>query len=180
MNKNEAESVIKETIEYANKEIEKNKKKTLRGAIIAVCMVVVIVVIGIVAVTYESPVKYSDNLISVNVPEDEGIDISINLNNYKSADGILVKQADGTYDLYIGITQTLITKVSKSDETLVRVGSGIIVDYNSEKLIAFMPEETVPEDIMHVYYIDNLTDEIMCMNDSELINYANKTLVWTR
>ena len=27
MNKNEAESVIKETIEYANREIEKSKKK---------------------------------------------------------------------------------------------------------------------------------------------------------
>lgn len=33
---------------------------------------------------------------------------------------------------------------------------------------------------MQVYYIDNLTDEIMCMDHAALSEYEKKTLVWVR
>lgn len=180
MNKNEAESVIKETIEYANKEIAKNKKKTRNGIIIAICSVLVLVIAYMVVFKLEMPVKYADNLVAVNVPEDEGLDININLNNYKSAKGVLVKSSDSTYDLYIGLTQTLYTKASKGEEHFIRVGNGMIVDFNSGSLIEYMPGESVAENIMHVYYIDNLSNEVICMNDEDLINYDKKTLVWSR
>jgi hypothetical protein len=180
MNKNKAETVIKETIEYANKEIEKNKKRTRKGIVIAICSLAILVIAYLVIFKLEMPVKYADNLVTVNVPEDEGLDININLNNYKSAKGVLVKNCDNTYDLYIGITQTLYTKIAKSDEQLIRIGNGMIVDFNSGSLIEYMPGESVAENIMHVYFIDNLSNEVACMDDEELINYDKKTLVWTR
>lgn len=180
MNKNEAESVIKETIEYANREIEKNKKKSRRNAIIAICSMLAVIAVFLVIFKCEMPVKYKENIITVDVPSDKGLDISVNLNNYSSAKGILVKTSDSTYDLYLGLTQTVYTKAVKNEDKLIRAGNGIIVDYNSDKLLGFMPEETTAENIMNVYYIDNMTDSVMSMDDNELINYDNKTLVWSR
>ncbi len=180
MNKNEAESVIKETIEYANREIEKSKKKSRRNVIVTIFSMLVVITVGLMFFKLEMPVKYEDSIVTVDVPEDKGLDISVNLNNYSSAKGVLVKTSDSTYDLYLGFEQTLYTKAVKSEDKLIRVGNGIIVDYNSDKLLGFMPEETTAENIMNVYYIDNMTDSVMSMDNNELINYDNKTLVWTR
>lgn len=180
MNKNEAESVIKETIEYANREIEKSKKKSRRNVIVAIFSMLVVITVGLMFFKLEMPVKYEDSIVTVDVPEDKGLDISVNLNNYSSAKGILVKTSDSTYDLYLGFAQTLYTKTVESEDKLIRVGNGIIVDYNSDKLLGFMPGDSTAENIMNVYYIDNMTDSVMSMDDNELINYDNKTLVWTR
>ena len=60
MNKNEAESVIKETIEYANREIEKNKKKSRRNVIIAICTMLAVFAVGLMFFKLEMPVKYKD------------------------------------------------------------------------------------------------------------------------
>lgn len=180
MNKNEAESVIKETIEYANREIEKSKKKSRRNVIVTILSMLVIITVGLMFFKLEMPVKYEDSIVTVDVPEDKGLDISVNLNNYSSAKGVLVKTSDSTYDLYLGFAQTLYTKTVKSEDKLIRVGNGIIVDYNSDKLLGFMPGDSTAENIMNVYYIDNMTDIVMSMDNNELINYDNKTLVWTR
>lgn len=134
---------------------------------------------------FEMHVGYADNLIDVHVPVDGGLDIKINLPNYKNAKAIFVKTDDNSYDLYIGVTQTFATKIIKSgDEAdhLLRIanGNGMIVDYKSEALLGHMPDGNNSENIMHVYYIDKLTNEIMCMDNSELIDYEKKTLIWTR
>lgn len=181
MNKNEAEVVIKETIEYANKEIEKNKKKSKNIILAVICGFVVLIAGYFLMFKMEIPLKYSDDLIKVVVPKDGGLDVYVNVNNYKSADGVLVKTSDGYYDLYIGVTQTLSTKFIKNDNpNTMRVGNGIIVDFNSNTLIEYLPEQIQAESIMNVYYIDKLTDEIKRMDDSELVMYTNKTLVWSR
>ena len=180
MNKNEAESVIKETIEYANREIEKSKKKSRRNVIVTIFSMLVVITVGLMFFKLEMPVKYEDSIVTVDVPEDKGLDISVNLNNYSSAKGVLVKTSDSTYDLYLGFAQTLYTKTVESEDNLIRVGNGIIVDYNSDKLLGFMPGDSTAENIMNVYYIDNMSDSVMSMDNNELINYDNKTLVWTR
>ena len=36
------------------------------------------------------------------------------------------------------------------------------------------------ENIANVYYVDNLSEDMMIMDDAELIEYENKVLVWTR
>ena len=119
MNKSEAEYVIKDTIEYASKEIEKSKKKARNGIIITICSFLFIIVAAYLFGGMEMPVKYTENIVSVTIPEDKGLDISVNLKNYKSAKCVLVNQSNDTYDLYIGITQTFYTKMVKSDEHLI-------------------------------------------------------------
>ena len=99
MNKEEAEKVVKDTIEYANKEIEKNKKRYLRNVIIILATFLVLILAFFMVFKYEMPIKYSKDIVEVNIPEDQGLDIKINLSNYKSANALLVKTGEDTYDL---------------------------------------------------------------------------------
>ena len=50
MNKNDAEAVIKETIEYANREIEITKKKARRNIIIVISCLVLLIAAGVGAI----------------------------------------------------------------------------------------------------------------------------------
>lgn len=183
MNKNEAEAVIKDTIEYANNEIKKNKVRSRNRVLILFGCMLLLVISYLMIFKYEIYVGYADNLIDVKVPEDGGLDIKINLPNYNNADAIWVKTDDNSYDLYINVTQTILTKIAKSgdeSDNLLRVGNGMIVDFKSETVLGYIPDGNSAENIMHVYYIDKLSNEIMCMDNSELINYEKKTLIWTR
>lgn len=183
MNKNEADKIIKETIEYANIEIAKSKKKYLARLFSAVLIAVIAIAVSVFMFTRESPVKYRENLVTVTIPEDEGIDITINLDNYNGANAILVNTESNQYDLYVTVTHTLLTKLFRDDDDtdhLLRVGNGIIVDYQSSQLMGHIPEGNDEESIKHIYYIDISSDELFAMDDSQLISYKNKVLIWER
>lgn len=179
MNKDEAEKLIKDTIEYANKEIKKSKTIYLTSFLLFILLVSMYIIIF----KYEIPVKFTNKIVEVKIPEDKGIDININLENYTNANSILVKTDENTYDLYINITQTLATKLfhdSDISNNLLRVSDSIIVDFNSSSVRGFIPNGNNSESIKHIYYIDNLSNKVMTMSDNELINYSNKILIWER
>ena len=183
MNKEEAEKVVKETIEYANQEIRKKKKRYLKIFVAVLGMIVLLVSAYLLVFVYETPVEYKNDMINVNVPEDKGLDIKINLSNYKKTKAILVKIDENTYDLYINVTQTISTKLFDDNDVtdnMLRAGNGMVVDFQSGLLQEYLPNGNPGESIMHIYYIDNLSDKTMTMDDSELINYKNKILIWTR
>lgn len=64
MNKDEAEVVIKDTIEFANKEIETNKKKARRYIIGLVFVFVLIIVAGIVFIRLNTPANNDETNIT--------------------------------------------------------------------------------------------------------------------
>ena len=183
MNKNEAEKIIKDTIEYANEEINRSKKKYLRVSLIVFGILIFLIGLYLGIFKYETPVKHSDKLINVKIPEDGGLDIYVNLENYKRMKAVLVKTSDNTYDLYINVTSTLSNKMfndnDKSDNFL-RVGNGIILDFQSGELNGYIPNGYKSDTIKNIYYIDNLSKRINSMDDNELINYKDKVLVWSR
>lgn len=183
MNKKNVDKVLKDTIEYANNEINKSKKKYIIMLLIIVVIICFLIMSYLFIFKYEIPVKYNKELINVEIPEDKGMYIKVNLDNYKETDAILVKIDDNSYDLYINVTQTLATKMFKDkDKTnnLLRIGNEMIIDFQSEKLQQYIPDGNNVDAIKHVYYIDNLSNKIKTMNDNELIKYKNKVLVWER
>ena len=178
MNKNEAEKIIKDTIEYANLEIERNRKKYLKIMFVVFVIFLFLLITYFVIFKYEVSVKYSDKLISVNIPIDGGIDIYVNSENYRRANAVLVKTNDSEYDLYINVTTTLFTNlVSDNDKSdnLLRVGNGIVVDFHSGDLMGYIPNGNKAETIKHIYYVDKLSND-----DNELVNSKDKVLVWNR
>ncbi len=105
------------------------------------------------------------------------------MENYKNANAILVKIDENSYDLYVNVTQTLATKIFKDNDksnNLLRVGNNMVVDFQSEGLRGYIPNGDNYESIKHIYYIDNLSNKNMTLNDSELLNYKNKTLIWEK
>ena len=183
MSKENDEKVVKEIIEYANNEIKKSKKKFATILISVIAGVALIATAVFFAFAFEMPVPYTEGMIEAEIPVDEGLDISINLPNYKNAKAILVNVDDNSYDLYLCVKQTLATKIwgdSDNANNLLRVGNGIVVDYQSESICGYLPNGSNAENIANVYYVDNLSKDMMIMDDAELIEYENKVLVWTR
>lgn len=183
MSKENDEKVVQDIIEYANHEIKKSKKKYLIITLSILGVIAIFLSAYLLVFEFEVPVAYVEDMIEVNVPVDKGLDVKINLSNYKNAKAVLVKTDEDSYDLYICITQTLFTKLfddSDYSDNMLRVGNRLVVDFQSGLLRGHMPSGYSSEDIMHVYYIDNLTNEMMVKNDDELANYENKTLIWTR
>ena len=183
MNKNEAEKVIKDTIVYANEEIERNKKKSLKIIFFVFGIFIFLVIAYFVIFKYEIPVKYSEKLINVKIPNDGGIDIYVNSNNYKRLNAVLVKTDENAYDLYINVASTVFTKiVSDNDESdnMFRVGNGIIVDFNSGELMGYIPNGNKSEVIKSIYYVNNLKNKFSSMDENKLMNYKDKILVWSR
>ena len=183
MSKENDEKVVKEIIEYANNEIKKSKKKFATILISLIAGIALIATAVFFAFAFEMPVPYTEGMIKAEIPEDEGLDISINLPNYKNAKAILVNVDENSYDLYICVNQTLVTKIwrdSDNANNLLRAGNGIVVDYQSESICGYLPNDPNAENIANVYYVDNLSKEMMTMDDAELIEYKNKVLIWTR
>ena len=175
MSKENNEEVVKEIIEYANGEIKKSKKKHLIILFTILASVALLSIAILFAFMYEIPVTYSEDLIEVNIPIDTGLDIKVNLPNYKIAKAALVKGDKNTYNLYINVSQTLVTKIfndkDKSDN-FVRIGNNIVVDYQSGLLMGSLPSGYNDESIMNIYYVDNFSAKNITTN--------NGVLVWTR
>lgn len=175
MSKEKDEAAVKEIIEYANNEITKSKRKHLTILLSELASIVLLSTTFFFVFMYEMPVSYSEELIEVNIPVDTGLDIKVNLPNYKTARVFLAQADENTYDLYINVSQTLATKIfndkDKSDNFL-RVGNNIVVDYQSGLLMGSLPSGYNDESIMNIYYIDRFSVKNITTN--------NGILVWTR
>lgn len=180
MNKKEVEQTLKNTIEYSENEIKRNKRKYLKIGISILVIFFVLVLSYQFALKYEMPAKYKEGIIDVKIPEDKGIDIYTSLLNYKEFNYVLVKNEDN-YDLYISITETLMTKLFKDNNIYIgnthflRVSGTSIKDFKSGKNSVHGIKE---ESIKRIYYVNKILKE---NEDTQwLSNNANKTLIWER
>ncbi len=182
MERNESEKIIQETIEYANQEIEKVKKKSVRIIIGMVAATAILAAICMFVFVYEIPVEYADGLVEATIPVDGGIDIHVNLKNYTQARAVLIDTEDG-FDLYIGVTQTLAAKLLKdfdSHDNFLRVANGIILDHQSERLWGFIPEGKDESSMSRIYYLNDLREEMTLKENTFFIDHPEKILIWER
>lgn len=177
MTKDNQEKFVEETIQYANHEIKRIKKN------IYLKTFGLIFIFGIVLlfINMRIPVKYKENMVEVSQSVDQALNINVHLPNYKGMEGILVKTNDASYDLYIGINKTLITSLIKDKDDsdhLLRVGNGMIVDFKSESLRGFMPDDLDYKAIKQVYYLNDLSKKIKSLSNQELLDINEKILIW--
>ena len=175
MSKEKNEAAVKEIIEYANNEITKSKKKHLTILLSILASIVLLSATFFFLFMYEMPVPYSEDLIEVNIPVDKGLDIKVNLSNYKNAKAFLAQNDEDTFDLYINVSQTLATKMfndKDNSNNFLRVGNSMVVDYQSGLLLGELPSGYSDESVMNIYYIDKFY--------AKNITTKNGVLVWTR
>ena len=115
----------KDAIKRFNKKL---KRKNLKIIIITILIIILVTFLGWrLLYVNETTVKYEDNLVNVEIPEDEGIDIYINAKNYKNGYAILVKTGENTYDVYVNITQNIFTKLQKVFEKWLTTATKMII-----------------------------------------------------
>lgn len=179
----ETEQIVEDTIKYANEEIKRIKNNYLKKTLLIISILIVVTSFFIAVFKYEKPLKYNDKMVEVVIPEGKGIDIKIDLPNYSSTKAVLVKVDEEYYDLYINVTTTLANKIFKDEDkinNLLRVGNGMIVDYQSEALMGFIPSGLDSSVIKRIYYVDNLLSKTATLSDNKLTSYKDKTLIWER
>ncbi len=167
----------KEAIRKFHKKLRYKNLKTL--IITLLCIIIILYIGWQLLYVNEYMVPYAENLVNVEIPEDEGIDIKINTKNYKNGYAILVKTGENIYDVYVNITQNIITKLFKDNDqsnNLIRIGNNICIDFQSEKIRFFEPENAK---IQNIYYINENYKDIVFLTDEELVKLEDKILLWS-
>lgn len=170
--------VLKETIEFTSKEIKKTRKTYLRSLSAIIIVLVVFIAVYYFGFIKESVVKYDKQLIEVVVPIDGGLDIHVNLANYKNGNAVLVKTSNQNYDIYINVTQTLSSKIFSNNDTkdnFIRYGNNICFDFKTSRVRFYAPTNAV---INSIYYVEKEINSFIYLTDSELVNLDEKTLIW--
>ncbi len=183
MDKNESEQIIREVIEYTNREIQKSKRRSRRLVGCVILGVLALLLFYQLVFHYEFPVPYQDGMIKVVIPVDEGLDIHVELKNYKTAYALPVQTSDSTCDLYIGVSHTPATMLIKdfdNADNFLRAGNGILLDHQSGHFRGVIPGENKEDSINRIFYLDDFSVEVTTMTNQELMDYEGKTLIWER
>ena len=178
MNKESIEQTLKNTIKYSEQEIKRSKKTYFKIGIAILLTFFVLFISYQFALKYEMPVKYQEGLTNVVIPVDKGIDIYTSLFNYKEFNHILVKTEEESYDLYVSISTTLMTKMFKDyrpEKHFLRVSGTYITDIKTSKNKLHGIKE---EYIKRIYYVNKVLKEEKI--SPETLQNMPKTLIWER
>ncbi len=163
-------------------------KKLKRRNIKKVAISVVLCLAVILSATYalfvpEYEVSYEKGMLEANIPEDGGIDVWVNLPNYKRLDFDAQYNENDEIDIYLHAKQTIFTKMFKDSDTsdnLWRTNGFICVSFHDGGTGYIHPDNTVK----NIYYIDIDIDEMKNIlgdddkaNDSIVQNA--KHLIWS-
>ena len=164
--------------DFNKKMMKKNVKKVIIATVVAVVLIVSVCA-GVYIPT--KTVKWSEDLIAVSAPDDGGLDIRINVRDYKNAYATYTLDGNGDATVYLAVEQNLLSAfITKGDEAekIIRIGNHICVSYhNADGELQFhLPENT---DVKEVYYVEadqSTLQEFTEGNATEM----NAYLVWSK
>lgn len=175
LNEDKKDEILKETIEFSSREISKTKIKFQKTTTILTSIVIILSLLYYIGFIQEHSVKYNSHLIIVQEPVDSGLDIHINLSNYKNGNAVLVKTSVNNYDIYLNVTQTISTMIFADNDTsdnFIRIGNNICYDFQSGSVRFSVSEDSI---INNIYYIDL---DVRNSTENEIVQSETKTLVW--
>lgn len=179
-----SKSIIKERLEndvdekaafqnFNKKMMKNNVKKVITGTV-AVVAVIAMVCVGMYVPTKN--VKWSEDLVTVATPEDDGLDIRINARDYKNAYATYALDENGDATIYLTVEQNLLSAfVTKGDEAekIIRIGNNICVSYhNADHELQFhLPENTRIKEIYYVQADQSTLQEFAEGNTSGIVSH---------
>ena len=130
----------------------------------------------------EFVVPYSEELLDAHIPIDKGIDVNININNYKRVQTwSITDEQSGKTDVYLTVTQTLFTRLytpkDKSDY-LWRTNNDGCVDFHSGEYYPYSFGAT-DEDVQSIYYLEMHPDDILTMTDGISFDNYRTVKIWS-
>ncbi len=162
-----------------NKKMMKSNVKKIIIATVAAVAVIAMACVGMYVPT--KTVKWSDNLVTVSMPEDGGLDIRINTRDYKNAYATYALDENGDAAVYLMVEQNVLSAfVTKCDESenIVRIANDICVSYHNadNELQFYLPENTTVKEIYYVQANQNTLQEFAEGNASG----TDLHLVWSK
>lgn len=156
------------------------RRNIIRTLICTVLALAILIGGAVICTVPEFVIAYDDNLVSVDVPVDGGLDIYFTAGNYKKACATYGENEDGTYDVYVTIVNNIFTMLipdTDHSDNFIRVGNEICVSYNDDGTVQFYgPEDMV---ISRVYYVEQAPEKFAFLESSELNALSEKHLVWS-
>lgn len=146
----------KEAIKKFSKKIKNsNLKKIVISVVLCLC-----VILGSAWALFvpEFIVPYSDGLLEAKIPTDGGIDVWVNLDNYKNIDFWAEYKENDEIDVYLTVRQNVFTKIVKDSDTsdnFWRTNGFICMSMQDGKTDFIHPDNTVK----NIYYLAMDIDE---------------------
>lgn len=163
---------------------KKLKKSNLKKTVISVMLCLTLIFsVGYIMFVPETTQKYTDDLVNVKIPVDEGIDAHINLPNYRKISWFTVYNEEKEIDVYLTVKHNLFTRIFKDSDTsdnFWRTNGFACVSYQDGGSDYIHPDNTVK----NIYYVDgDITKAEIILsdpdesNDSQLKDYCH--LIWS-
>lgn len=151
----------------ADEAMKKFKKKMSKKNVVKVLVGVVLCLTVILGGTYilfvpEFAVPYSEDLMTVKIPEDGGIDVWVNLPNYTQVYSVAESsEAEGEINVYLTVTRNLWSMISKDNDqnnNFWRTNGFIGVSYQASDDMPFKESDVnyfrTDNKIANIYYVD--------------------------
>lgn len=163
---------------------KKMNKKNLKKIIIGIFVSLVIsfaIFLGGYYVLFEAiyVVPYSEDLLTVNIPEDDGIDVWVNLDNYVEVKMLDLRDDEGNLNVYLTVLQDNFTKLIPDSDTtdhLWRTNNDMGVCYHSGFIYPLSGDSS---EIKNIYYLEMHPDDLSAMLDDIHFERYNPTLIWS-
>lgn len=139
---------------------KKLKKRNFIKIIVSVVLsLAVIISAGYFIFVKEFYVPYSEGILEVKIPVDGGIDVWVNLDNYKRLEYDAVYKENNEIDIYITAKQTVFTKIVKDNDpsdNFWRTTGFICVSAQDGATDYIHPDNKVA----NIYYTDMTIEEV--------------------
>lgn len=160
---------------------KKMKKRNLVKVILSVVLcLAVIASAAYVLFVPEYVVSYSEGLMEAKIPVDEGVDVYVNLDNYKMVHSYDLRDDEGYTDIYLTVMETNFTRLFKDrdkSDNFWRIGNSNQLGWCAQSGVT-RPISGEKPVVRNIYYLVMHPDEVLYMTDEISFEDYDKHLIW--
>ena len=156
------------------------KRNIVKVAVSVVLCLAVIASAAYILFVPEYVVPYSENLMEAKIPVDEGVDVYVNLDNYKQVRCWDMRDDEGYTDIYLTVMETNFTRLFKDkdkSDNFWRIGNSNQVGWCAQSGRTWPVSGENPK-LRNIYYLVMHPDEVLHMTDEISFEDYDTYLIW--
>lgn len=157
------------------------KRNIIKIVVSVVLCLAVIASAAYVLFVPEYVVPYSENLMEAKVPVDEGVDVYVNLDNYKQVRCWDIRDDEGYTDIYLTVMETNFTRLFKDtdkSDNFWRIGNSNQFSWCAQSGRTWPVSGENPK-LRNIYYLVMHPDEVLHMTGEISFEDYETHLIWT-
>lgn len=158
------------------------KKRNIVKVVVSVVLcLAVIASAAYVLFVPEYVVPYSEDLMEAKIPVDEGVDVYVNLDNYKQVRCWDIRDDEGYTDIYLTVMETNFTRLFKDtdkSDNFWRIGNSNRISWCAQSGVTNPVSGENPK-LRNIYYLVMHPDEVLYMTGEISFEDYETHLIWT-